>query len=116
MSEKEPKLETHEDAIQFVKDVFHNLGGTVVEAPPRRRRYTPHNRIDLDDYMMDFENTVLQDWDAHKGIPTGTRRFENAECAESIKRNVYPHHSDVDWFEYLEWVSAGGGDEWFIEE
>ncbi len=43
------------------------------------------------------------------------RRFENAEWAELIKRNVYPHHSDIDWEEYVEWVSNGGGDEWFLD-
>ena len=51
-----------------------------------------------------------------KGIPTGPRRFEKADWAEVIKRNVYPHSSEVDWDEYVEWVSQGGGDEWFQAE
>ena len=49
-----------------------------------------------------------------KGIPTGPRRFENAEWAELIKKSAYPHHSDVDWDEYYDWVSHGGGG--FTEE
>ena len=64
--------------------------------------------------MMDFENSLLEDWDARKGIPTGPRRFENAEWAELVKRNVYPNHSDVDWDEYVDWVSSGRGNEWFV--
>ena len=30
-----------------------------------------------------------------------------------IQSQVYPHHSDVDWEEYVDWVSNGGGDEYF---
>ncbi len=67
-----------------------------------------------DAFFMDFENAILKDW--RKGIPRGPRRYENAEWAELVKRDVYPHHSDVDWHEYVEWVSRGGGDEWFQEE
>ena len=33
-----------------------------------------------------------------------------------IKSQVYPHHSDVDWEEYVEWVENRGGSEWFQEE
>ena len=62
---------------------------------------------------MDFENSLLEDWD--NGIPTGPRRFEEAEWAELVKRNVYPNHSDVDWDEYVDWVSSGGGDGLFVD-
>jgi hypothetical protein len=80
------------------------------KAPPRRpHRVSPPN----DDFMADFENEVLQSWDARLGIPRGTRRFENTEWAALIKRHVYPHHSDVDWSEYQKWCELGGGDEWF---
>ena len=85
--------------------------------PPRRPRRTSfESRQGREDFPMDFENDVLRRWDARKGIPRGPRRFEKAEWAELIKRNVYPNHSDVDWYEYVEWVSAGGGDEFFMEE
>ena len=84
--------------------------------PPRRPRRTSCNRPGRHAFLMDFENDVLRDWDATKGIPTGPRRFEKAEWAELIKRNVYPNHSDLDWDEYVDWVSQGGGDEWLMEE
>ncbi len=86
------------------------------ELPPRRPRHTPHGRPGRDSFLMDFENDVLGYWDAHKGIPRGPRRFENKEWAALIMSQVFPHHSDVDWEEYVEWVSQGGGDEWFQEE
>ena len=83
--------------------------------PPRRSCRTSCNRPGRDAFLMDFENDVLRDWDATKGIPTGPRRFQNAEWADLIKRNVYPHHSGLDWYEYCEFVLNGGGDEWFME-
>ena len=85
------------------------------EWPPRRPRHgCLVTRQGRDDFMTDFENEVLRNcWDARRGIPTGPRRFEKADWAEVIKRNVYPHSSEVDWDEYVEWVSQGGGDEWF---
>ena len=83
---------------------------------PRRPRPCHHTRPGREDFLMDFENSLLEDWDARNGIPTGPCRFEKAEWAELVKRNVYPNHSDVDWDEYVEWVSSGGGDEWFVEE
>ena len=63
---------------------------------------------------MDFENSLLEGWAGP--IPQGPRRYEKAEWAELIKKNVYPNHSDIDWYEYVEWVSQGGGDECFMEE
>lgn len=112
---------TREEAVQLVADVFRSMGGVVISPPPpeRRPRHIPHYTLlhpQRDAFLMDFENAVLRDWDARKGIPQGWRRFENTEWAQLIKRNVYPHHSDVDWYEYVEWVENGGGDEWFQEE
>ena len=66
--------------------------------------------------MCDFEYDVLRSWDARKGIPRGPRRFENKEWAALVMSHVFPHHSDVDWYEYTEWVRSGGGDDWFQEE
>ena len=82
--------------------------------PPRRPRRTSVAPSSRQDFLTDFENDVLRAWDATKGIPTGPRRFENAEWAALIKRNVYPQHSDVDWYEYCDFCSKGGGDEWFM--
>ena len=117
MSEKEPKLETKDDAVNFVMEVFRSMGGTVL--PPKRPRHIPRYTplsLERDDFCIDFENAVLREWDTHKDIPRGPRRFENAEWAELIKRNVYPDHWDIDWEEYEDWVSRGHGDEWFQEE
>ena len=67
-----------------------------------------------DPYMMDLENSFLSDWSG--AVPQGPRRFEVDAWAALVKRNVFPHHSDVDWDEYCDWVRRGGGDEWFQEE
>ena len=68
----------------------------------------------MNNFLMDFENDVLRDF--HKKPPQGPERYKDPEWAALIKRNVYPHHSDVDWAEYVAWVSQGGGDEWFYAE
>ena len=65
---------------------------------------------------MDFKISCLEMWDSSvKEHPKGPRRHENKEWAELIQSQVYPNHSDVDWWEYSEWVTRGGGDEWFQE-
>ena len=107
--------QTKQGGIDFVKAVFQNMGGNI--APPHRPRkgqfkWTPSK----DSFLMDFENSVLQNhWDSNVSHPTGERRHENKEWAEMIQSQVYPQHSDVDWWEYSEWVTRGGGDEWFQE-
>ena len=63
-----------------------------------------------DAFMMDLENAILQDWDARQSIPQGKRRFENPHWAALVQRNVYPHHSDVTWSQYVEWVQQGGAE------
>ena len=69
-------------------------------------------------FLMDFGNSCLADiWDSSSAPhPTGFRRHENKKWAEMIERQVYPNHSDIDWYEYVEWVTQGGGDEWFQEK
>ena len=89
------------------------------EPQPRRPCHTTYDSVSdvsRNAFLMDFENDVLRYWDARKGIPRGPRRFEKQEWAALIMSQVFPHHSDVDWEEYVEWVSQGGGDEWFQEE
>ena len=62
--------------------------------------------------MMDFENACLrQDW-TFEYIPKGAKRHTDPELAKMIRAQVYLHHSDVDWFEYVAWVENGGGDEY----
>jgi len=113
--------QTHEGAVDFVRDVFRGMGGKVI--PPRRPgiRHTAclvtvaSFTADWDDFMRDFENACLKDnW--NKPHPNGAKRHENPEWGAMIQSQVYPHHSDVDWEEYVEWVSNGGGDEWFQDE
>ena len=94
-------------------DVATQRVDTFTEQAPRRPDHK--NVISIGDYfMMDFENSLLSEWMGP--APTGPRRFEVAEWAALVKRNVFPHHSDVDWDEYCNWVRAGGGDEWFQQE
>ena len=83
--------------------------------PPRRPERTSFDCPGRDAILRDFEIEIVVDWDDHVEWPIGPRRFEKAEWAELIKRNVYPHHFSVDWDEYVEWVSQGGGDGLLIE-
>ena len=66
---------------------------------------------------MDFENACLANhWESSvMAHPRGNRRYEHSEWAAMIKSQVFPHHSDVDWYDYVEWVENGGGDERFQE-
>ena len=83
-----------------------------IEQAPRRPR---HRSFDIcNNFMLDFENSLLSEWSG--AVPQGPRRFEVEAWAALVKRNVFPHHSDVDWDEYCDWVRRGGGDEWFQEE
>ena len=83
-----------------------------IEQAPRRPRH--RSRAIDDNFMMDFEDSLLSEWSS--AVPQGPRRFEVEAWAALVKRNVFPHHSDVDWDEYCDWVRRGGGDEWFQEE
>lgn len=83
-----------------------------VRTPARRPRWADVGDLD-DNFLMDFENSILSDWCSMEPHPTGRRRFQNPEWAKLVQRNCYPQHSDIDWFEYMSWCLAGGGDEWF---
>jgi hypothetical protein len=72
---------------------------------PRRNNSGPRNS-----FMMDFENEVLR---AFGGSPRGPRRHLDPQWAALVRHRVDPHHTDVTWCEYVEWVQGGGGDEWF---
>ena len=112
--------QTKEGGIRFVEEIFMDLGGTI--DPPMRPRHQYEMTTERNNFMMDFENSCLQDvwyrqndrrWGFH---PLGPKRHENAEWAAMIQSQVFPHHSDVDWLEYCTWVENGGGDEWFIDD
>ena len=78
--------------------------------------------------MLDFENSLIREWqlDADRihmskdelgmELPQGPTRWEDPEWAAVVQRNVFPHHSDVDWAEYKEWVERGYGDFWFFRD
>ena len=83
--------------------------------PNKGYRYTLNSDRDRDNFMMDFENACLsQNWTGEP--PTGIERYENPEWAKMIQSQVYPHHSDIDWYEYVEFCESGGGDEWFQDD
>ena len=105
--------QTHDGAVGFLQDVFKSMGGTIVPPTrPRKRRLSAES----DAFLMGFENACLANhWNSCVPHPTGNRRYEHEEWAAMIKSQVFPHHSDVDWGEYVEWVQNGGGDEWFQE-
>ena len=87
----------------------------IEQAPQRPGHKSGHDANSINDpFMMDFENSLLSEWRGRP--PTSPRRFEVAEWAALVKRNVFPHHSDIDWDEYVEWVSKETGDEWFCED
>ena len=95
------------------------MGGKV--RPPRRPSHIDkYERLiaGRDNFMTDFENECLsQKWDSSKRHhPKGPKRHEHPEWAAMIQSQVYPHHSDVDFQEYCDWVSHGHGDNWFQEE
>ena len=86
--------------------------------PPRRPGHLHEYGITTqarDSFMMDFENSCLEHVWKKGQFPKGPKRHEDPEWAAMIQTQVYPHHSDVDWEEYTEWVSRGFGDEWFME-
>ena len=102
-----------EDEETYYKAVY------ISERPNHKSKAARDERSwrDHDDFMMDFENWCLgKKWDSYKSPhPTGKNRYENKNWADMIQKEVYPYHSDVDWFEYVEWVQNGGGDEYFME-
>ena len=119
MPRLEDYSETHDGGVNFVMDVFRSMGGAVL--PPKRPRHIPKYTpltVARDAFMMDFENFVLeQDWDSTKrSHPKGPKRHEDREWADTIQSRIYPHTTEIDWEEYVEWVSAGHGDEYFQEE
>ena len=98
--------QTHDGAVDFVQHVFKSMGGTIV--PPTRPR-KKLSSAEVDAFIMDFENACLANhWNSRVPHPTGDRRYEHTEWAAMIQRQVFPHHSDVDWDEYCDWVQNGG--------
>ena len=63
-------------------------------------------------FLMDFENSYLHEWDSFEQHPTGPRRFEHPRWGV-IMREACEAHSDVTFEEYCQWCLAGFGDGWF---
>ena len=89
--------------------------------PPRRPGHLDKYAIitpERDAFMMDFENACLEKnfKCQFNEYPTGDKRYEDPFWGSTIRGQVYPHHSYVDWEEYCNWVRNGGGDEMFQEE
>ena len=78
-----------------------------MERRPKSREVTK----DRDAFFMDFENACLQYWPG-LNWPKGNTRHLDPEWATYMKTQVYPNHSDIDWFEYVCWVEQDGGDEY----
>ena len=114
-------IKTKEEAVDFVKQIFKQMGGKVT--PPKRPGHRDKYEIitpGRDSFMMDFENHCLEHnwhWSINSWVwPQGNKRHEDPQWAAMIQSQVFPHHSDVDWEEYVEWVSRGFGDVYFQEE
>ena len=110
--------ETHQGGVDFVRDIFLGMGGSMggTAPPPRRPEHRDAGykvQSSLENFMMDFENECLGEFGGEH--PKGPDRHKDPAWAAHIKERVYPHHSDVDWEEYVEWIQSGGGDEWFLE-
>lgn len=108
----------HEEIFeQRKKDCLESIDAAdhVLNLAPKRR-YNSSTAITVcrNSFMMDFENACLSDWDSSKKPhPTGCKRYLDPEWAALVKSQVYPYHSDIDWYEYCSWVSRGHGDTWF---
>ena len=108
--------------VKLEKKEVKKLKKMTLRNPPQRPTHKNFNwfektkaNTDRDNFMMDFENYCANDL-FRKFPKGGPRRLENKKWAAFMKTQVYPHHSDVDWDEYVAWVKAGGGDEYFFED
>ena len=82
-----------------------------MESPPKHPNSLTVFTRDRNAFMMDFENSCLADWVGE--FPKSKRRHLDKDWAAFMQKQVFPHHSDVDWWEYCLFVESGGGDEYF---
>ena len=64
------------------------------------------------DALCDYENMLLSTYDTAKGIPVGMERLTHESWVQHVKDDL--PRSDFTWQQYVEYVEAGGGDEWFL--
>ena len=76
----------------------------------------PQEQRDLNNFLMDLENWVLEHrWDCRIGIPCGRARHLDHLWGEVMRGEMadYPRRT---YDQYCAWVDIGGGDEWFQED
>ena len=67
-----------------------------------------------DIYLMDMENQALNDWKDE--IPKNRERIYNKEWLKHIEKYVDKHNGiEYAMNLYINWVKAGGGDDWFVD-
>ena len=62
--------------------------------------------------LCDYENWLLSTYDASKGIPVVKERLAHDSWVQHVKDDLLM--SSFTWMQYVEYVEAGGGDEWFL--
>ena len=78
-----------------------------------------------DSYLMSMENEALEHW--NDKIIKGVKRSENKKWLNHVRKYIdYGWSMDVNitdeeakdkaMDEYILWVKAGNGDEWFLED
>ncbi len=112
--EAQTKLRTSYLCRDLVRPLSVSLYDRIPFLAAAAAKTTKERQRHLNNFMMDFENHVLREWDARGGVPRGPRRFENKNWAALMKSHL--EFSDTCWEEYVTWVQQGGGDEWFQEE
>ena len=87
------------------------------ENPPHRPNKvftTLRDEKDKIIFLTDLENECLREYAGN--CPKGCSRYKFSDWAEHLKKNLYPFHSDADWYEYIQFCEDGHGDEWFFDE
>ena len=85
--------------------------------PPHRASKvftTLRDEKDRHAFLTDLENECLKEYTGH--CPKGILRYKNESWAAHMKKNLYPFHSDADWWDYVKFCEEGHGDEWFFDE
>ena len=91
--------------IEYYTDMIEAATTTLsFKSPPRRSKSSLRCDAAKDSFMMDFENSCLANKWGSRPHPKGDKRHLDRAWAIMIQSRVYPHHSDVDWYEYVDWV------------
>ena len=100
--------------MKFLRDIRQRMPDPIDDMnhwlQPRRPNTSLRCNAIKDSFMMDFENSCLAKWGS-RPHPKGKKRHLDEGWAKMIQSQAHAHHSDVDWYEYVDWVSRGFGDE-----